>query len=271
MLTRGAIWATSSQRVLARLWHLIFAAFDGPCGHDQPDLVRMPAHCPASSVGVARLSNGQFLREVDRMGNMQADLLAKKGAELHRVPVAVRQKIRDREDAVRFFAARLGIVTHAANHHTAHDSACGVSVPRRDSDGLPAARARARRRLQCGGSAEDEGDVAAIVPCVAPALPIERDSRARDTLLAQHAASLLAAAREHVGGNNDGAAALPPALPSQSLRVGDAGQAVARCRSEPATLRWQPRIRMRGREEPCQLQVDAAIRRLIAHERHQKR
>lgn len=194
VVTRGAIWATSAERVLARLWFLFFAAFDGAGEENQPDLVWMPAHCPATSVGVARLSNGHFLTEVDRIGNAHADRLAQQGAELHRVPAAVRKEISDREAAVRFFAARHGIVTSAANNCTACGSADAVARP--ESDGLPAARSRARRRQPSPCHSPSTTGASSSLDILAPR--VDAAPRLSSEVLAQRVASLLAAAREPV-------------------------------------------------------------------------
>ena len=48
----------------------------------------MPAQTTAAIVGVATLSTGAKLTELDRRGNSQGDTLAKKAVEEHRVPEA---------------------------------------------------------------------------------------------------------------------------------------------------------------------------------------
>jgi hypothetical protein len=76
----------------------------------------MPSHTAVSDVGVVRLGNGDLLTTRDRYGNSVADQLAKRGAALHRLPkYAIRQR-NEVQAASLFAAARLGVVTHAANN-----------------------------------------------------------------------------------------------------------------------------------------------------------
>ena len=91
---RGRLWATAAARPLARAWHLIFACLDDvDAPEDHVDLAWMPAHTAQHAIGAAELSNGQLLTKADRDGNAAADLLAKRGAQLHRVPAGVRKEL----------------------------------------------------------------------------------------------------------------------------------------------------------------------------------
>ena len=141
----GKAQATSAGDEHARLWELIFATCDGA---DPPQLLWMPAHTSAADVGRARMSNGQFLTTRDRSANDAADTLAKRGAELHRVPKDVRKMVKLRDLLAVWAARTLGIVTHAANHAPCPNG----GKPLRDSAGLPRA---ARRKAVAAAQAAD--------------------------------------------------------------------------------------------------------------------
>ena len=53
----------------------------------------VPAHTTEKDVGVKGLGNGQKLTTLDRRGNELADKPAKAGAETHRAPQAIRDKL----------------------------------------------------------------------------------------------------------------------------------------------------------------------------------
>ena len=131
---KGYRHATHPAVALARLWRLIFAAcddFDEP--QHQVDLAWIPAHTAASDVGHLRLSNGEYLTAADRSGNDLADALAKQGAELHRLPEAVRQAYDRRSRLAQWAARDIAVRTYQAN---------GGAGNRRDSAGLPLWRRR---------------------------------------------------------------------------------------------------------------------------------
>ena len=54
----------------------------------------MPAHTSEASIGVAELSLRQRLTVLDRSGNWQADVLAKRALEEHRVSATCLRTIR---------------------------------------------------------------------------------------------------------------------------------------------------------------------------------
>ena len=138
---KGKKAATKSDVKLARLWGMIFDRCD--CYADPAkdvDIVWMPAHTSKWSVGRARKGDGTRLTPEDRLGNAAADLLAKQGARLHRVPEHIRQKVATAERVALRAALQLGVTTNAANNVKQlcrnSDGTIGYTVLR-DSKGVP--------------------------------------------------------------------------------------------------------------------------------------
>ena len=93
----------------------------------------MPAHQKKCSVGARRLSNGEFLTEIDRQGNELADRHAKLAVRAHRVPKAVRERMQRYDLLVTDTAAWIGMITHHANNREgiqARDSVAARSSAR---------------------------------------------------------------------------------------------------------------------------------------------
>ena len=134
-MKKGRASATSGKVKLARLWHKIFDMADAKI-----DIEWMPAHTAKWQVGKCRKSDGAKLTEEDRLGNAEADLLAKKGANTHRLPRWLRLRVETAERVALRAALQLGITTHAANNVvTAEYKADGTVGSRtlRDSSGMP--------------------------------------------------------------------------------------------------------------------------------------
>ena len=82
--------ATAATVDMARLWQLVFGACDGtPIPHLDVDLIWMPAHTKQGDIGLLHLSDGSLLTKRDRKANDEADHLAKRGAQSHRLPKKV--------------------------------------------------------------------------------------------------------------------------------------------------------------------------------------
>ena len=109
----GLKWATADRRKHARVHRLMLEAWDDL---DPEEVVWMPAHTTASSVGVATLSNGAQLTELDRRGNAQADMLAKKAVEEHRVPEAILATLRQQHALAQQTVKWIGLASHLANN-----------------------------------------------------------------------------------------------------------------------------------------------------------
>ena len=85
-----------------------------------------------------RKGDGSKLTCLDRDGNAVADLLAKKGAKLHRVPKWLRCRVEVAERVATRAAVQLGVTTAAANEHVVESTGPdGEKVTRlvRDSEG----------------------------------------------------------------------------------------------------------------------------------------
>ena len=116
----------------------------------------MPAHTKDDDVGRLLLSDGSLLTEVDRLGNAEADRLAKLGAQSHRVPKAVRECIKEHHQLVERTARWIARATWAAGHQTVR--------PLRDTDASRAAAvAAARQRAQERGSCDRRGRSSKVV------------------------------------------------------------------------------------------------------------
>jgi hypothetical protein len=118
MYAKGLKKATSASSLFADTWSLIQAAWDGS---DAVNLAWMPSHTASADIGVATLSNGEALTELDRDANAIADDLAKTAASLHRVHEATRAAIDEEAERVHNYARFIGAITFAANHtETSH-------------------------------------------------------------------------------------------------------------------------------------------------------
>ena len=109
----------------------------------------MLAHTAKWAVGRTRKGSGSKLSELDRDGNNEADLLAKRGAKLHRMPKLMRDKVELAELVAHRAAAQLGVTTEAANNHAVQsfDANGALKIKKiRDSDGVP--RTSALRKLR---------------------------------------------------------------------------------------------------------------------------
>ena len=108
----------------------------------------MPVHTSAASVGVAKLSNGQALTELDRRANAQADVLAKKAVEEHRVPEKIRERMAQQLQLGIQTVKWIGRATHLANNFP--------EDPHRDTSTTKAATAASRRARAAAAAARRE-------------------------------------------------------------------------------------------------------------------
>ena len=117
-LRAGRAAATDARSPLARIWVDIFRALDDvehlPQAMYPP--LWMPSHGALHTIGATKKSIGYVVTAVDWRANRLVDLLAKKAAAETRVSAHALRLVADAADAVRYWMAKLGAVTHAANH-----------------------------------------------------------------------------------------------------------------------------------------------------------
>ena len=111
MVKAGLSVAGQGKRMLARIYRLIFTSIDE---HSAENVVWMSAHTSEDEVGKSRLGDVTLLSATDRFGNAEADKLAKKGVEAHRVPRQVRDAVHRQADLQYELAKWLGQVTAVA-------------------------------------------------------------------------------------------------------------------------------------------------------------
>jgi hypothetical protein len=149
--------ATSAARGDADIWAAIFTAWDDEVN---VDVAWMPAHTSEADVGRLALSNGDSLTETDRIGNGEADRLAKSAAHATRVSAEVKLRITRASDRVAMHATWIGVATALAGRMplaaggTARDSAPAARrSSARDTGPLPkrARLAPAVRPAELGG------------------------------------------------------------------------------------------------------------------------
>jgi hypothetical protein len=134
--------ATSAKSPLARIWGPAFDILDD-VGFVGDELQWMPAHGGHSTIGVTTTSHGSVLTAAQWRANRLVDLLAKSAARPGRLSVKTRLLIAAAAEAVEYSLARLGAVTHAANHYcvtsTSDDGTVSSRIVR-DSGARPSTR-----------------------------------------------------------------------------------------------------------------------------------
>ena len=243
--------ATAKNVKLARLWRMIFDCCD--CFEDPSksiDLVWMPAHTSKSQIGTARKGDRTKLTAEDRKGNELADALAKKGARLHRVPRAARNKLEVAERVALRAALQLGITTKAANAtEEVHFSEDGKSIIRlvRDSNGDPKAAAKKKAATEQEATAKPSPKkVKQASSLVKPKLAAKNGSRCRRTQKRSRrkAASYLLGEAQARAATAAATATTPEFLNREAAKL-----------SETATA---SRVSFLGLGGDCSLQTDSA-------------
>ncbi len=166
MLSKGKVAATNAKSPLARIWARIYGTLE--CTMCSEDLLQklkwMPAHGAVSTIGRVLDSNGSRITSVEWRANRLVDALAKAAAQPDRVPPQLIELIDAAAEAVEFYAAKLGRVTHEANHYkvdTVLPDGTTTQTTRRDSTAVrqpwnPNTRAKKRRRLTAAGTQHEE-------------------------------------------------------------------------------------------------------------------
>ena len=124
---------------------------------DVEEMSWMPSHTTAQDVGAKELDNGEKLTELDRRGNALADKLAKAGADTHRVPESIRNKIAAQDALIEATVRWAGRATYVANNQEAepHRDTTATTKSTRAAKLARAkvAEARRRPRVKCAAKA----------------------------------------------------------------------------------------------------------------------
>ena len=138
----------------------------------------MPAHTTAAESDTRVKSNGKGLTTTEWSANQLADALAKRGATSSALRATADKTIKAAGNALVQSAARLGVVTLAANNHvteTVNDKGVKTRIVKRDSSAVPAETALAQaHRKEAKAVALESKQVKAPAPPVtaAPLVPL---------------------------------------------------------------------------------------------------
>ena len=112
----GPAAATTAKRPSARIWRLISDITAHSFQEVAQQLVWMPAHTTAASSEGRAKSDGRCLSTAEWRANQLADALAKRGAAASPLRAESDKLIKAAGNALLQSAAKLGVVTHAANN-----------------------------------------------------------------------------------------------------------------------------------------------------------
>ena len=136
----GATTSCADNKPLARVNRILLSALDDvPSGN----VIWMPVHLQPGQCGTVVRGDGFLLIEADVAGNAEADKLAKRAVEHHRVHFRIRQAIRAHDELVTANAMWVARASILANQQTGD--------PQRDtqaSRAKAAAAAAAKRHLR---------------------------------------------------------------------------------------------------------------------------
>jgi hypothetical protein len=120
LLTEAAAATTNckGKKKLARTWKHIREACDGNTAQltTSRRLDWMPAHSSSSSIGAVEKASGKRVTAIDWRANNLADHLARQAAEVNAPPRKTIRLVKDAVEMVKCAAAKLGLVTWAANN-----------------------------------------------------------------------------------------------------------------------------------------------------------
>lgn len=170
----------------------------------------MPAHTSATESETRVKSNGKGLTTTEWRANQLADALAKKGASSSALRAAADKLIKAAGNTLLQSAARLGVVTLAANNNvteTINEHGVKIRIVKRDSSAVPAetALAQTHRKETKAAALESKqakapAPPAAAAPLVPPTLPQaqarkrKQDEARRRSTEATHLSAALATA-----------------------------------------------------------------------------
>jgi hypothetical protein len=109
---------TCHDKALARTWGMVRQQLDDDLQQLARRLTWMPSHAAYTSIEVAADSDGHPVTATMWRANRLVDALAKRAAGQHRMPQWALKQIEQAKNLALYSAAKLGVVTHRANHHT---------------------------------------------------------------------------------------------------------------------------------------------------------
>ena len=182
-LKAGANKISSPKLALARTWRLIANILEGNFKEAAESLTWMPAHTTVSSIGKALDSNGDTITPVMWRANRLVDAYAKLAARPKRLHTSVFKELAAFTQLVQHQAARLGYVTHMANHYEdtkVGDGGAVEAVIRRDTTATRPWKRKCVAPRQESAAPKPGADAAAFIKQVASGLaeaPAQASSR----------------------------------------------------------------------------------------------
>jgi len=143
----GPASAGRGKNTDARIWNEITAITGGCYNALLSEMAWMPSHTSAACENVRVKSNGRALTTSEWRANQLADTLAKRGALVSPLRDEADKAITVAGGALQQVAARLGVVTCAANTHLVEgvkEDGTAFSITKRDSSAMPQALAKFR-------------------------------------------------------------------------------------------------------------------------------
>mmetsp|Transcript_15048 Transcript_15048/g.52826 ORF Transcript_15048/g.52826 Transcript_15048/m.52826 type:complete len:338 (+) Transcript_15048:378-1391(+) len=120
--------AAGHKRALARTWMKLRHALDDDFATAAALMKWMPSHESAKTIGHTQDSDGQHMAPLMWRSNRLADVFAKTAAGENRLPAWVTNLVASAGKWVKHQAARLGVVTHAANNYETTEMADGGAI-----------------------------------------------------------------------------------------------------------------------------------------------
>ena len=188
----GPAAATTAKKPCARIWRLISDLTAHSFKELAQQLVWMPAHTSAANATGRAKSDGRCLSTAEWRANQVADKLAKRGASSSTVRDESDKLIKAAGNALLQSAAKLGVVTHAANNVRVEfvrtDGTPGYFT-KRDTSSVTRAQAEAKANKNevkaAALAAPSTPAPAAAPPAAAPLEPItQAQTKARNRKLA---------------------------------------------------------------------------------------
>ena len=177
----GPAASTRAKKTDARIWKEISDVTGGCFKELLNCLTWMPAHTTAAQAETRAKSNGRQLTTAEWRANQLADCLAKRGATCSPLRDDADRVIKAAGHALLLSAARLGVITRAANNHQIEGTKPNGDkcvITKRDSSALPPSLAKTKHIKAELRAAEVEKVTQPLPSPPAAAAPLVEPSRA---------------------------------------------------------------------------------------------